>query len=506
MRALPSKELSNKKLKAMKPKAINIFKYTALFIVLSIAACSPSDFEDLNVNPNQPSQPVTSALLTSAQKGLIGNIITQSTILTAAYPNLYVQFLSDKQYTENSRYSTISFNYGAIYTGPLDNLQSIINLNTDPETAPDVANNGSNANQIAVARILKAYLFLHLTDRFGDIPYSEALQRTDNFRPKFDTQQEIYNSLFTELKEAVAQMDNGAAPAGDIMFGGDLDMWRIFANTMRMVMALRISKVDAQKGQTEFVAAMNDGVITSNDENITFTYLADDNNDNPWEDAFETRLDYAISSTFEDKLTAMNDPRLAVFANPATASGTFVGMPYGIEEAAAGAIANSSVSFLGDAVREQTSTSYIYTYAQVLFSLAEAAHLGWIPGGEAAAADYYLDGIAASWEQWGVDDDAEYAGYVAQASVAYTPATAMEKIGTQKWIALYLNGYEAWAEWRRIGYPVLSPAPASLNPGGIPRRQAYPSFEATLNSTNYNEAVSRLGEDDLDSRVWWDQP
>jgi len=307
------------------------------------------------------------------------------------------------------------------------------------------------------------------------------------------------------LKEAVAQMDNGASPAGDIMFGGDLGQWRIFANTMRMVMALRLSEIDATKGAAEFTAAMNDGVISSNAENIAYSYLADDNNDNPWQDAFETRLDYCISATMEDKMSAMSDPRLAVYANEATATGTFVGMPYGIEEAAAGAIANASVSFLGDALREQTAPSYIYTYAQVLFSLAEAAHLGWIAGGEAAAAVYYNDAIKASWEQWGIST-ATLATYLAQASVAYTPANAMDRIGTQKWISLYLNGYEAWAEWRRIGFPVLSPAPASLNPGGIPRRQAYPSFEATLNSTNYSAAVSRIGTDDLNQRVWWDKP
>lgn len=487
-------------------KLINILTYTGLIVVLSFSACDPGDFDDLNVNPNEPTEASTAALLTSAQRAMTGNIITQSTLLTSAYPNLYVQFLSDKQYTENSRYSTIRFDYGALYTGPLDNLQLIIELNTDPETAPNMTPNGSNANQIAVARILKAYIFLHITDRFGDIPYFEALQRRENFRPKFDTQEEIYADLFKELKEAVDQMDNGATVAGDIMFGGDLGQWEIFANTMRLVMGLRLSKVDPATGQAEFNDALSDGVITSNDENVVFTYLNDDNNDNPWQDAFQTRLDYAISEPFENILSAVNDPRLAVYANKASASGNFVGMPYGLSQEAAGTYANSAVSFLGDDLREQTSPSYIYTYAQVLFSLAEAAHIGWIAGGEAAAADYYNDAIAASWEQWGVYDAAAFATYIAQPSVVYSSANAMQRIGTQKWISLYLNGYEAWAEWRRIGYPTLSPAPASLNPGGIPRRQAYPSFEATLNKTNYDEAVGRIGSDDLNGRVWWDTP
>lgn len=477
-------------------------------VVIGSFSCTKK-FEDLNRNPNEPSAPVTSALLTAAQTGLItqGSTIGQATILPVSYPALYVQQLSDKQYTENSRYSTTSFNYGAIYTGPLDNLQTIIKINSDPETAVDASKNGSNANQIAVARILKAYIFLHLTDRFGDIPYSEALKRTENFKPKFDSQKDIYTDLFKELKEANAQMDGGTAVVGDLLLGGDMDHWKIFANTIRMVMALRLSKVDAATGKTEFAAAVADGVITSNDENIMYNYLADDNNDNPWQDAFETRLDHTVSKPFVDKLLAVDDPRLAVFANKAVATGTYVGMPYGLPEAEAGAIANSAVSFLGDAMRQQTSPSYIYTYAQVLLSLAEAAHLGWIPGGDVAAAGYYNDAIKASWEQWEVFDAGDYAAYVANPAVVYNGAKYAELIGFQKWVTLFLQGYEAWAEWRRLGYPVLTPAPASLNQGGgIPRRQAYPSFEVTLNTDNYNAAKTALGgTDDLNGRVWWDK-
>jgi len=194
-----------------------------------------------------------------------------------------------------------------------------------------------------------------------------------------------------------------------------------------------------------------------------------------------------------------------VYANKATASGTYVGMPYGVSESEAGAIPNSNVSFLGDALREQTAPSYIYTYSQVLFSLAEAAKRGWIEGGEAAAADYYNQGIQASWEQYGVFNQGSFSSYISNPKVAYKPAIGLQQIALQKWISLFLNGYEAWAEWRRLDYPILNPAPASMNPGGIPRRQGYPSFEATLNQANYNAAVSRQGADNLDTPVWWDK-
>lgn len=478
---------------------------TTLVAGVLASGCNPGDFGNLNVNPNEPSQANTPALLTAAETSLPGGVINQGTILNSAYANEYVQFLADKQYTENSRYSTIGFNYGPIYTGPLDNLQLILKLNTDSSTASTVSQYGSNENQIAVATILQSYLFLHLTDRFGDIPFTEALQGRDNFRPVFTPQQEVYDSLFVRLKRVSDMIDEGGTVSGDIMFNGDMNRWRIFANTMRMVMALRISEVDPARGQAEFNAAMTDGVITSNEENVVYNYVADNNNDNPWEDAFETRLDYTLSKPFVDTLNMLNDPRITVYANPATATGTYVGMPYGVTEAEAGAIPNANVSFLGDAMRQQTSPTYIYTYAQVLFSMAEAAKRGWITGGELAAADYYNQGIKASWEQWGVFDQADYSLYIANPKVVYKPAIGIQQIALQKWIALFLNGYEAWAEWRRLDYPVLNPAPASLNAGGIPRRQGYPSFEATLNKTNYDAAVANQGPDNLDTRVWWDK-
>lgn len=483
-----------------------IYGKALLLLAVAGVGCNPGDFGDLNVNPNEPSESNTAGLLTAAITSLPGGVIGQGTVLGSAYPNLYVQFLADKQYTENSRYSTVGFNYGGIYTGPLDNLQLIININTDPETASEAERFGSNENQIAAATILRSYLFLHLTDRFGDIPFTDALQGRENFRPSFTPQEVIYDSLFVQLKRASDMIEEGETISGDVLLNGDMSHWKIFANTMRMVMALRISEVDPAQGQTEFNAAMNDGVITSNAENIVYNYIADNNFDNPWEDAFETRLDYTVSKPFADTLLSLNDPRIDVYANPATATGTVVGMPYGIPESDAGAIANSNVSFLGDAMRQQTSPTYIYTYSQVLFSMAEAAHRGWIPGGDAAAETYYNDAIRASWQQYDVYDQAAFNAYIAQPRVDYTAGTALQKIGTQKWISLFLNGYEAWAEWRRLDYPILTPAPANLNPGGgIPVRQAYPAFEATLNQANYNEAVQRQGDDDLNTPVWWDR-
>ena len=137
------------------------------------------------------------------------------------------------------------------------------------------AANGSNANQIAIARILKAYFFQFITDRWGDVPYSQALKGSENFSPAFDKQQDIYKDLFKEWKEAAAQFDGGNTVVGDILLNGNAARWKKFANSLRLIAALRISKADPVKGKAEFNAAMTDGVLTSNADNVQYKFLSD---------------------------------------------------------------------------------------------------------------------------------------------------------------------------------------------------------------------------------------
>ncbi|TDB65175.1 SusD/RagB family nutrient-binding outer membrane lipoprotein [Arundinibacter roseus] len=462
----------------------------------ALVACEPSDFGDMNIDPNRPSVPVTSNLLTASQQGLIGPI-------TDSQPTLYSQQISEKFYTENSRYGTAQFSFNGFYSGPLANLELIIQLNTDEATKAVAAQNGANNNQIAVARILKAFMYWHMTDRWGDIPYSQALLGRENFTPVYDSQEAIYNSLFTELKEASAQITSGTI-AGDMLLKGNLNLWKKFANTIRLNMALRLSEVSPAKARTEFASAFADGVISSNADNVVFAFLADENNDNPWEDRFQTRLDFNVSKPMVDLLKANNDPRLPIFADKAVLTQEYVGMPYGLEQGAAGAIPNGQVSFLGIAMRRQTSPGYLMTYSQTQFMLAEGALRNWISGD---AETFYNEAIKASFDQYGVNSGTVHADYIAQSGVAFDASKGLEQIITQKWVALFLNGYEAWAEWRRTGFPVLTPPASTISPSGIiPTRQGYPTTERDLNGINYNAALQGLGgKDDLDGKVWWDK-
>lgn len=475
----------------------------ALFAGLLTSTVACNDFGDTNVNPNNPSAPNTAGLFTGAIRN-VGTINNQ--VGPAAYnsvPALYVQQFADVTYIEESRYKTINFSYNNLYTGPLNNLQQIIDLNTNEATKVAAATNGSNSNQIAVARILKAYFFQFITDRWGDVPYSQALKGNTNFSPAFDKQQDIYNDLFKEWKEAAAQFDAGRAVQGDILLNGDAAQWKKLASSLRLIAALRLSKVDPAKGKTEFNAALTDGVFTSNSDNVQYKYLNDQNNQNALYDnyVFSNRKDFAVSNTFVDYLKKVSDPRLPYLATT-NQKGEYVGVPYGAFPSPGKA---QDFSLIGSMLSQQNSPANIMTYTQVLFAQAEAAKLGWTTGN---AKTLYEAAIKASIQQWMGSGytEAAYTAYVAQPDVAYADATALEKIGNQRWIALFAQGQEAWNNWRRTGYPVLKPAPTTLNGGtDIPRRLAYPVTETTLNARNYAEVVARQGADDQYTRVWWDK-
>ena len=466
---------------------------TLLFAAFMTIACN--DFGDINISPNNPAKPNSAGLLTDAMTTIGG-------VATAVVPSLYTQQLGDVTYIEESRYKTVNFDYSGFYTGPLNGLQLVIKLNTDAATKITAAANGSNANQIATARIVKAFLYLIMTDRWGDIPYSGALKGKENFSPAFDKQQDIYADLFKELKEAQAQFDGGDHVVGDILFGGDTGHWKKFANTLRAIMALRLSKVDPAKGKTEFVAALADGVFSANADNAQYHFLADAVYQHPIFSNYivENRKDYAVSNVMIGTLERLHDPRLPAFADQAAATKTYQGVPYGVFPPTWSA---QEVSLIATSVREQDSPANILTYAQLLFAKAEAAKMGWITGNPKT---FYEDAIKASLQQWDVYTAADFAAYIAQPTVAYSDAKALELIGTQRWLALYFQAYESWAEWRRTGFPVLIPPVKALNVSGkIPRRMAYPTSEATLNKANYEAVVARQGADVQETRVWWDK-
>lgn len=475
-----------------------------------MAGCS--DFGDQNINPNAAVTPVTSALLTEAILGVPPTTATGALLegiggrLTVLAPEtrLFAQYWSESQYPENSLYATTYADWSRYYAVTLQDLQTIIDYNNDPATKDYVAQFGSNNNQLAIARILKAYIYSVITDQWGDVPYFNALKK--NTQVTYDPQQAIYADLFKELKEASAQFDNGKVFDGDIVYAGSAAKWKKFANSLRMILALRLTKVDPTTAKNEFTAAYSDaaGYIATNTDNAIIKFTDVNQFRNPDNALFDGRSDYGVSDVLVNKLKALSDPRLPAYAAP-TEDGSYQGLPYGLTRDLLIQYTNDNDYSLPSAkVLSKTQPSYVITAAQMLLAKSEAAARTWI---SADATTAYNDAIRASWEQWGVYDAAKFTAYTTSAAVAPTAANILARIGDQRWIALYPNGTEAWIEWRRTGYPDLKPTANAVNESKqIPRRYGYPNTEPTLNTAAYQEAAGRLTNGDkTSSRVWWDK-
>jgi hypothetical protein len=481
-------------------KIIGLLTISSLLFV----SCETVDFGDENLNPNRVSKANTGALITNAMRSIPG-------LVSNVNPLLLVQHVSEITYNDSSCYETIQWNFDGYYTGPLMDLQTVINLNT--EDPASYTSSGSAGMQMGVAHLLQVYYFQKMTDRWGSIPYSESLMGVDNLKPKFDDQKDIYMGLFGQIDTALGLLDGGGLN-GDYMFGGSATSWKKFGNTMKMVMALRISDADASTAQSKFMEAHNGGVIGAGGD-IHYPYTAADANDAPWQDRFQSRDDFASSDTMVEHLIASSDPRLHVYMKPVEQAGgiaggsakvvvnyttvdgkVYGGMPYGVLTPG---ILQSWVSYLPDAVIRESAArqgGMLFSYAQVALCYAEAAQKGWsVPG---TAQSWYEAGIAASMTQWGVSA-ADSATYIASVGAA-----SIQTIATEKWLALYMQGEEAWAEWRRLDYPMLTPAVDALTGTGIPVRLGYGAYTASANKANHDAAVAKVSGYSQDSKLWWD--
>ena len=468
----------------------NIIKLRALVLLavfVSFTACDTVDFGDTNVSPNAPTKGSSKLLLTNIERSVSG-------YTTSVITSLYSQYISEGQYPEASQYEDIHFSFDGAY-GVLTEIQRYIKLNTDDETKVNAAANGSNNNQIAAGTILRVYYLKIMAERWGMIPYTESLQGLDNPYPKFDDQLFVYQELMKELDGALALIGGGTIE-GDFIFKGNMSTWAKFGNTLKMVMALNLSEADPTLGKAKFNEALGK-TIASNGDNLFYPYLTDDVNDNPWQDRFQTRIDYLMSDTFVDALvgtgtsTVPEDPRLPKMAAPAKNSGEYVGAPYGKQNTAL-----SDYSFItGDIIYNGAAPGYIFTYSEILFARAEAAQLGWT--GETAAT-LYADAVKASMEQWGVA-----AADITTYQTA-NPFVDMKSIAYEKWVAQFLQGYNSWTDYRRfkasgMEKPLSIPAIVLTATNSVPNRHGYATRAKDLNEDNYNAAVASQGTDDLNT-------
>jgi hypothetical protein len=465
-----------------------------LVVMLSVVSCT-KDLTSLNQDIKKPSAVDPAALFAYAEKRMADGMTSTNVNLNVF--RLLVQQWAETTYPDESQYDLttrlIPDKYWTlIYTDVLKNLaesKSLIDANTELDAKV-------KANQLAQINVMSVYAYSILVNVYGMVPYSKSLD-IENLFPDYETGEVIYADLIKRLDASLAAFDEtaGSFDNSDLIYRGDVAAWKKFTNSLKLRLGMTIADADpaAAKTAVEQAAA---GVFTSNSDNALFPYSTIPPNTNPlWEDLILSgRKDFIATDTIITIMSSFSDPRLAYYF-------TKIGGVY------KGGIAGSSndysaFSHQAPLLEKKDLKGVFVDYVETEFYLAEAAERGFtVPG---TAALHYTNAITASILYWGGTAE-EVTTYLLRPDVAYATATGnyKEKIGIQKWIALYNRGVEGWTEWRRLDYPKLRKPKEALS--DMPVRFPYPVDEQNLNQEKYDAAVAKIGGDLVTVHVFWDK-
>lgn len=479
----------------------------------SFIGCDTVDFGDINKNTNGPSDPYPAGLMS----GAIMSYATYTGRNGLMQPTLYMQYQSQVTYIDEMLYASVPASWYTYYVSSLSGLQLIIDYVGDPANlTPAIESQGAPENQIGVAMILKSVMFKRITDTYGDVPYSAALTGTEGISPAYDSQADIYTGIIADVKAGRDMLDAAkTGPTGDIIYDGDVNSWIKFANSFLLQVTLNMSKTSAAgTAETEFSAALAHagGVIENVDEEAWFQYEDNAGFRNPWNS--NRTPDYFITQEFLDAMQGAGgtlnptsnttaDDRRNVFST----DGDGVGVAYGYADGSGAGAESISNDYYWNNETPLPLMTASYTY----LNRAEAAALGWTTE---VANTMLTSGIEKSFETLEgltiiagepltLNGTAYAAARVADAGTV--AGGIAQVIGEEKWISLFGQAYDSWSEFRRTGYPNLTPGTDFFNDGNIPTRYLYPSEEATLNGTNYATGVAGLSpaEDQNTSKPWW---
>ena len=473
-------------------------KKNIIIALLALVALScTKDLEELNVNKKDFAVTTDASLFTSAQYKLF-NQMTETSVNENIF-RLIVQNWTETTYTDETNYDLKTrnideFHWETLYRDVLKNFKESKSLVSG---LPDV-----QTNKIATIELYEIYTYYVLVTSFGDIPYTESLD-IDILNPVFDNQETVFNDLLERLDTNVISKfitdEVGFTTSEDIVYNGDIEKWLKFANSLKLQMGMLIADSDPAKAETVVNAAVTAGVFTSADDDMKIAFETAAPYTNPVYAALvlSGRDDYVPTNTIVDMMTTLNDPR----------RDDYFTLYNGVYKGGISGELNSfsQYSHVSDKIgKDPTLEAPLMTYYEVEFLLAEAIERGFITG---TAETNYNNAIAASIKYWG-GTDAEVDTYLGQGSVAYSSATGnyKQKIGTQKWLALYNRGFESWTEWRRLDFPVLTaPADAKTTNDQPPYRFTYPTVELSLNGTNLNAASTSIGGDELETKLFFDK-
>ncbi|RFS21930.1 SusD/RagB family nutrient-binding outer membrane lipoprotein [Chitinophaga silvatica] len=483
-----------------------------LFLFGAVLASCTKGMEQMNVNPNESTNTQPEYLLSTVMSGTAYGYQQDAYFDKPASAGRYITMVLNE--------GNDKFNWGGVDWG-----STFSRLSTNHEMMK-VATKQGQLQYVTIGKIFDAFNFAYLTDLYGDIPYTEALQlkETRNSHPKYDQQKDIYPALLKELKDANDELANTKiemVKSYDPMYNGNYTQWRKFANSLRLRMLLRISK-NYPNAFTEMQEIINDPqkypIFISNNDNAELPYYGAIK-DNSWpggplNGAYSEFDKRKPSKEVVDFLLQRNDPRLQVWiaprdsAQPAFNGRTvdnklYVGVPNAVTEPYLYNGGNGFMSRLNPTYSLDKSPlvkASMMTYSEVCFILAEVVQAGKVTVPNKTAEDLYLEGIKSSMRFYGVEQAAINADYFKQASVIYNGT--LEQLIGQKWISNFLKGSEGWFDHRRTGYPAFVLGPVSAFKV-IPKRYMYPLSELSNNADQYNKAVSVFGKDDQFTLMWY---
>ncbi|WP_040298693.1 SusD/RagB family nutrient-binding outer membrane lipoprotein [Arcticibacter svalbardensis] len=487
-------------------------KYIIAFLSVSLLASCTKDLTSLNEDIKNPSSVPSYSLFTSAQRELMSNLTT-SDVNTNVF-RLITQQWQETTYTDESNYD--------FSTRPIpDNIWNhlyrdvLIDLESSKKLIPtDVSDATVQKNQLAVLDIMEVCTWYYLVTTYGNIPYTEALN-PDLLFPKYDDAKTIQDDLFTRINADIATLSTGGSSfdGADIIFNGDVASWKKFANSFKLKMAMTIADSDNAQAKTAAEEAVASGVFTANTDNASFEFSSSTPNTNPvWLDQIQGgRTDFVAATTLTTQMNTLSDPRRPYYFtvdDKNAYSGGSIGAPSSFARFSKPVFAKVSASdpattFLG----VPNAPALLMDYSEVEFCLAEAAARGYAVGG--TAAEHYTKAIVGSMAYWmGVTETVaattpSVVAYLAQVNYATTPGTYKQKIGLQKWLALYNRGWDAWIDIRKFDYPAMAVPIDFLS--GYPNRLTYPVKEQNVNVVNFKAASDAIGGNTVETKLYWDK-
>lgn len=500
---------------------INKINRSAIFILLLIVgifnnSCIKDDLTDLNVDPNQPTYIDPALLFIYSLEQGAGNYNSDVNVEQWGMMNWCMYFAAKNGVIPGDEYvipGSKDLIWDEQYANALINTQEALNIYADST---------EYTNQIAALKIWKTFLFHRITDLWGDIPYFDALKGYEDltYQPEYTAQKDIYLDMLTVLKtasESINETQSFFSAETDLIYQGDILKWKAFANSLRLRLATRIKYADPGKYDEEMIDLLDQDFIADNLSSALFPFNSDKKN-HVYEADFtgEAEIQNNPSKFLVDFLVNTSDPRVSIFLEKTTLSAVFPwideynGVPNLLEDTHAqwGNFDDNwgDISKIGNWFVRPETPGVFMSYSEVCLLKAEAALDGYFGGN---AQGYYEEGIEANINFYGEFGETEH--IISQTDIdtyiASVPVVSLEQIINQKWISFaFENGYEAYAEYRRTGFPSFKKFDGSdIDQSIYPNRLPYPNTEITLNRENYDIAVQNQGEDNETTKIWWDK-